>query len=117
MPHEQQQSQFPWVHTKTGPGKVGDVVRPHLVLGRPQGRFSVGVASRTCLANLSCGILGTWPNQRSWDLSIRKSAGLTARALRISDLRCLSRSVTPRILRKYPTSAVCSKDIILSVVT
>jgi len=28
MPHDQQQSQFPWVHTKTGASKVGDVVRP-----------------------------------------------------------------------------------------
>ena len=28
MPHDQQQSQFPWLHTMTGPSKVGDVVRP-----------------------------------------------------------------------------------------
>ena len=28
MPHDQQQSQFPWVHTKIGSSKVGDVVTP-----------------------------------------------------------------------------------------
>jgi len=28
MTHDQQQSQYPWVHTETGPSKVGNVVRP-----------------------------------------------------------------------------------------
>jgi len=28
----------------------------------PLARIAVGVASRTCLANLSWGILDTWPN-------------------------------------------------------
>jgi len=34
----------------------------HVVLGRPLGRFLVGLASRTCLVSLSLGILDTWPN-------------------------------------------------------
>jgi len=52
----------------------------HLVLGRPLGRFPVGVTGRTCLANLSWGILDTWPNQPSWNLSIRRGNGSTFRA-------------------------------------
>ena len=35
----------------------------HVVLGRPLGCFPVGVASRMCLANLSCDILAAWPNR------------------------------------------------------
>ena len=64
MPHDQQQSQLSWVHTKTGPSKVGDVAMPPgpWTTSVP---LSVGVASRTCLTNLSCGILDTWPNRRS----------------------------------------------------
>jgi len=31
-----------------------------MILGRPLGRFPVGVASNTCLDNLSWGILVTW---------------------------------------------------------
>jgi len=42
----------------------------HLVLVRPLGRFPVGITSRTCLANLSRGILVTCPNHRSWDVSV-----------------------------------------------
>jgi len=34
----------------------------HLDLGRPLGRFAVGLASKTCLACLSCGILDAWTN-------------------------------------------------------
>jgi len=51
-----------------------------------------------------------------WDLSIRGS-GLTSRVLRILDMCSLSRTVTPRTLRKYLISVVCSFDSILSVVT
>jgi len=43
----------------------------------------------------------------SWDLSMRRS-GSTFRALRISQLRLLSGSVTPWTLRKNPISAACS---------
>ena len=53
-----------------------------LHLGRPLGRFHVGLASRACLTSLSWGILDTWPNYRSCVLSIRRS-GSTFRALRI----------------------------------
>ena len=66
----------------------------HLVLGRPIGPFPVGIASRTCLAKLSRGIFDRWPNQRSWDLWIRRS-GLTFSGLRIAHLHTLSRSVIP----------------------
>jgi len=44
------------------------------------------------------GILDTWPNQRSCDLSIQRS-GSTFRALQLSQLRTLSRSVTPGVYR------------------
>jgi len=65
-----------------------------MALGWPLGRFPLGVASKTCLTNLSRGILNRWLNQQSWDLSIRRSCS-TFRALRISQLRTLSWSVTP----------------------
>ena len=70
----------------------------HLVVGRPLDRFPVGLASRTCLASLSLGILDKWPNPRNYDLSIWRS-GSTFRALRFSQLRSLSRSVTPGVKR------------------
>jgi len=63
------------------------------------GRFPVGAVSRTRLSDLYWNILVTWPNHRSWDICIRRS-GSTFWALRISQLRSLSRSVTPRTLRK-----------------
>lgn len=37
------------------------------------GRFPVAAASRTCLARLYWDILGTCPNHRSWELSVRNS--------------------------------------------
>jgi len=88
----------------------------HFVLGRPLGRFPMGLASRTCLANISWDILDTWLNQRSWDLSIRRS-GSAFRARRISQLRILSRCVTPWALHDNPISAACIWDNTLSVVT
>jgi len=60
----------------------------HLVLGRPLGRFPVNLASRICFTCLSWGILDTWPNSRSCDLSIRRS-GSTFRALQVEQLRTL----------------------------
>jgi len=50
------------VYTKMGPSKVGDVIR-HMVLGLTLSRLPWGVASRTCLTNLSWGILIT---ESSW---------------------------------------------------
>ena len=77
----------------------------------------MGVASRTCLANVSWDILDTWPNQRSWDLSIRRS-GSTFRAFRNSQLRILQPlRVTPRTPCKNPISAACTCDGTLSVIT
>ena len=64
----------------------------------------MGLARWTCLASLSWGILDKWPNQYICTPSIRRS-GSTFKALRISQLRTLSRSVTPGTLRKNPISA------------
>jgi len=49
------------------------------------------------------------------DLSIRRS-GSPFRALRISPLRTLSRSITPWTLHKDPISAACTWDSTLSVI-
>ena len=89
-----------------------------LVLEQALGRFFVGLASRPCLASRLWGILATWPNQRGWDLSIRRN-GWTFRtqAQRISHLRTLSRSFTPWTLRKSPISAACTWDNSFSVIT
>jgi len=48
---------------------------------------SLGVASRTCLANLSWDILVMWPKHPCCDLSIRRRGGSKFRAVRISLLR------------------------------
>ena len=49
----------------------------HLVLSCPAGLFPFALGSKACLESLSCGILLTWPNHLSWDLSIRRSNGST----------------------------------------
>jgi len=85
-----------------------------LVLERPVDHFSVGVACMTRIANLSWGILVTWPHNRSWDLWIRKS-GSTFKVLRISLLSTSSRSVTQWDLRKNLISAACTWDSSLPV--
>jgi len=48
-----------------------------MVLGQPLGRFTVGVASRTCLVNLSWDILVTLPNHRNWNHPIQTSGSIT----------------------------------------
>ena len=73
-----------------------------LVLGRPLIRFPVGVASGACLANISWDILNTWSNQRSWDLSIRKSSS-TFMALRISQLRTCRNVSRHELFAKIPS--------------
>ena len=78
----------------------------HLVLGRPLGHFSVGFASRTCLPNLSWDIPVTWPNNRSWDFSIRRSGSILA--VRISQMHTLSLNVTPQTFLKNFISAACT---------
>jgi len=70
----------------------------YLVLRRPQGRFTVDLASSTCFANVSQDALDTWPNQRNWHLSIR-------------------RRITPWSLCKNLISAACTWDNILSAIT
>jgi len=68
------------------PGLIGNVIAP-LLLGRHLGYSSLGVTNNmTHLANLSWGILVTWPNHRNWHLSINKN-GSTFRALRIFKMR------------------------------
>ena len=74
--------------------------RLHLVLGYPTGLLLFALASKACLGGLSWGILLTWSNHLSWDLSIRRTNGLMLRDFRISELRTLLNSVTPSILRK-----------------
>jgi len=111
IPHGQQHFQIILLAPhQDGTNKVGDVVTTS-DLGRPLGRFPVGLARKTCLASISWGILDTWPNQRSWDLSIRRS-GSTFRALRFSQLRTLSRSVTPLALHKNPIAAACPWNLL-----
>jgi len=88
----------------------------HPILGRILGHFPVGAASRNRLTYLSWGFLVTWLNHRSWDLSVRKSSP-TFRALRISQQRSLSQSVTPATFRKNPISTAYTWDSTHSVVT
>ena len=45
-----------------------EVCSLHPVLVQTLGHLPVGVTNRTCLANLSWYILGTWTNQRNWHL-------------------------------------------------
>jgi len=54
----------------------------------------------TRLAKSSWGILVTWSNYRSWDLSIQRRRDLTFKLSRISQLRTLMRSVTLWTLRQ-----------------
>jgi len=84
--------------SSTGSTPRRDQARPvmqllQLGLRRPLGCSPVGFANRSCLTSPSCGILDAWPNYRGCDLSIRRS-GSTFKALRISQLCTLSRSVT-----------------------
>jgi len=83
-----------------GPSKVGYLIAapdPR----RPLDRFPLGVDSRNIIDNLSRSILITWPNNRSWDLSIWRSDS-TFRSLRSSQKRTLSRSVR-ELFTKLPT--------------
>jgi len=70
--------------------------------GRLLSHFPVGVASRTCLANLSWDILDAWPNQRSWDISIQRS-GSTYRIYEFNSC-ALCREVSRReLFAKIPS--------------
>ena len=89
----------------------------HLDLGRPTGLLPFALASKACLGSLSWGILLTWPNHLSWDLSIRRSNVSMLRDFRIPELRTLLNSVTPSILRKNLISDACTCDRILLVIT
>ena len=89
----------------------------HLLLGCPHGLLPFALASKACLWSLSWGILFTWPNNLSWEFSIRRSNCSMLRDFRISELSTLSGSVTPSILRKILISDACTCDRILSVIT
>ena len=103
-------------YTKTRPSKVGDVVTPPGPW-TTCGPLSRGcIRSRTFLANVSCDILHTWPNQRTRNLSIRWKSSSAFRALWISPLRTLQRSVTLWI-RANHISAACTLDSIISVIS
>jgi len=105
---------FPSVHTKTGPSKVGDVVT---LPGPWTSRLLSHRCSQQDLSRKSfLGDSGNMAEPLRWDLSNRKS-GMTFRALRISNLCILPRSVTPWTLRKNPISAACSWESIPLVVT
>jgi len=56
-----------WLHIKTGPSKVGDVITPPGIWPTPE-FFPVGAVSRTRFKNLPWGILVT-----CWDFSIRRN--------------------------------------------
>jgi len=73
------------------------------------GRFLMDIANKTRLANLSWNILVTWPNQRNWDLSIRRR-GSAFKVLRISQLRTMLRNITPWTLLKNRIFAICTWD-------
>ena len=90
---------FACVESQAIPSKVLNVIVPSS--SRSSNWSSpVCLASKACLGSLSWGILLTWPNHLSWDLSIRRSNGSTLRDFRISELRTLINSVTPSIRRK-----------------
>ena len=82
----------------------------HLVLDRPPGRFPAGATRRTCLANLPWDILGTWPNHHGRNLSVPRSDSVFT-ALRIRQLRIMSRTIMPWTLWKNPTSASCTWEL------
>ena len=97
-----------------GPHKVEDVVTAP---GSWTSRLMSHRCSQQDLPRISfLADSGNMARPRSWDLSNRKS-GVTFRALRISNLCILSRSVTPWTLRTNPISAACSCESIPLVVT
>jgi len=102
------------LHIKTGPSKVGYVVTP-LGPWTSSGPLSRAYSHQDLPLQFLWDILDILPNERSWDLLIWSISVSTFRALRISQLRTLSRGITPRTLRKNPISAAWSRDSIPSV--
>ena len=88
-----------------------------MALGRSWGYVSVGVARRSFFINFLSNIMNTWPNQCSWDLSIRSRSDSTFKALRVSQLRSLSWSVTALIVWKNPIYGAFNSNSIPSVIT
>jgi len=76
IPHGQQQSQVVLLDPDQDGTKQGRRCNhASWLLVDLLGHFIMGVASRTCLDNLSWDILNTRPKQRTWDLSIRRRGG------------------------------------------
>ena len=101
---------------KDRPSEAGDVIMP------PGPWWTSGQLSRGCSQqNLPCqsswDIIVTRWKHRHWDLSIRKRNWSIFRVLGNSELRTLSRSVTPWTLRKNPICAACTWDSTLSAIT
>ena len=65
--------QFCWLHTKTGPSKVGVVIKPPGPCST-SGPVSRGCGQQDLPRDLSWDNLVTWPNHYSWDLSIWRTA-------------------------------------------
>ena len=78
---------FCWLHTKTGPSKVEGVNMPSGPWPT-SGCLTMGVAGRTCLANLHGHSIETWPNYFRWNLSSRRSVS-TFRDLEMPQLHIL----------------------------
>ena len=65
---------FVWVKSQAIPSKILIVIGP-FSSSRPHGLLPFALTSKACLGSLSWGILLTWPNHLSWNLSIRRSYG------------------------------------------
>ena len=81
------------LRTKTGPRKVGDVVTPPVAWANSRS-LSRGRAGTNCTAGLPRDVLGRHGQTTAAGIYRIGREGLTFRALRISQLRTLSRRVT-----------------------
>ena len=68
-----------------------------------------GCSQKNTSQQFSYELVATWPNHRSWDLSVRRS-GSTFKVLRTSRLRTLSQTVTQWTYRKNPLSAASTSQ-------
>ena len=83
----------------------------HLSLSRSTDILLLVITEKACFGILSWGILLTWPNHLSCNLSNEKSRDSTFSELWISELHTLSSKVTPLILRKNLVSDACTLAI------
>ena len=71
------------VKSQAIPSKIRNVISPSSSRSS-NSSFPFALTSKACLGSLPWGILPTWPNHLSWDLSIRKSNGSMFRNFRIT---------------------------------